>query len=266
MSERITVDFKDGVAHVRMTRTDKMNALDPAMFEALVETGDRLSQQKDVRAVVLSGDGRAFCAGLDFSNFNKMAAGEPRGTANLVESPRRASGANNAQHAVLVWRDMPAPVIAAVHGVAFGGGFQLTLGADLRFIAPDTKLSIMEVNWGLIPDMGGMTLMRELVRTDIARDLTYTGRIFSGEEAGQIGIATRVTANPVEEALAYARELAGKSPDALRAAKRILNGAFDAEAPAILRQESEEQVALIGSENQKEAVRARLEKRTPAFS
>lgn len=266
MSERITVDFKDGVAHVRMTRVDKMNALDPAMFEALVSTGDKLCKQADLRAVVLSGDGKAFCAGLDFSNFNKMASGERRETSTLVESPRRASGANNAQHAVLVWREIPVPVIAAVHGVAFGGGFQLTLGADLRFVTPDARLSVMEINWGLIPDMGGMTLMRELVRGDIARDLTYSGRIFSGEEAAAIGIATRVCADPVEEALAYARDVAGKNPDAMRAAKRLLNAAFDADAAHILRQESEEQVALIGTPNQQEAVRARLEKRAPAFS
>jgi enoyl-CoA hydratase/carnithine racemase len=177
MEERVRVELQNGVADVQLVRSDKMNALDPAMFEALAATGEKLKTMKGLRAVVLSGEGRAFCAGLDMSNFAKMASGERRGGAGLVDVPRTAGGANHAQQAVMVWREIPVPVIAAIHGVAFGGGFQLTLGADMRYVAPDTRLSILEIKWGLVPDMAGIALLRGLVRDDIVRELTYTGRI-----------------------------------------------------------------------------------------
>src|SRR5271154_3416543 len=200
MNDRVTISIEDGVADVRMVRVDKMNALDNAMFEALVGAGERLKTEKGVRAVVLSGEGRAFCAGLDMGNFGRMAEGPRSGeTASAEELSRRTHGiANRAQYAVWVWRDIPVPVIAAVHGVAFGGGFQLALGADMRFVAPDARMAVLEIKWGLVPDMAGTQLMRHLVREDVVRELTYTGRIFSGEEAGQLGFATRVTADPRE--------------------------------------------------------------------
>jgi enoyl-CoA hydratase/carnithine racemase len=244
-----------------------MNALDDAMFEALVATGERLKADRGVRAVVLSGEGRAFCAGLDMGNFGRMAQGR-RTDEDSIESglTARTHGiANRAQYAVWVWRDIPVPVIAAVHGVAFGGGFQLALGADMRFVTPDARMAVLEIKWGLVPDMAGTQLMRHLVREDIVRELTYTGRIFSGEEAGRIGFATRVCEDPRAEALAVAREIAGKNPHAVRASKRLLNAAVVTDAAFGLRQESEEQVALIGSPNQVEAVMANLEKRSPAF-
>jgi enoyl-CoA hydratase/carnithine racemase len=158
------------------------------------------------------------------------------------------------------------PVIAAVHGVAFGGGFQLALGADMRFVAPDTRLAVLEIKWGLVPDMAGTQLMRHLAREDVIRELTYTGRIFSGEEALALGFATRVCADPRAEALAVAREIAGRSPTAVRAAKRLLNAAPVIGPAAGLVHETEEQVALIGGPNQVEAVRANLEKRAPRFA
>jgi enoyl-CoA hydratase/carnithine racemase len=265
MTDRVTVDIQDGVADVRMVRTDKMNALDDAMFAALIATGERLQIEPGVRAVVLSGEGRAFCAGLDMGNFGKMASGERSGGGGLVDTPRTASGANRAQNAVMVWRDIPVPVIAAVHGVALGGGFQLTLGADMRFVAPDTKMAVLEIKWGLIPDMAGVALLRGLVRDDIARDLTYTGRIFTGEEAHGLGIATRVCADPLAEALAAAREIAAKNPAAIRAGKRLMNLMADGDQRAILLEESVEQGALIGSPGNIEAVMANMEKRSPVF-
>ncbi len=269
MNDRITVDIQQGVADVRLVRADKMNALDNAMFEALIQTGERLKSEAGVRAVVLSGEGRAFCAGLDTSNFAAMASGERvggAGTAGALVTPKRTpGGSNRAQHAVMVWREIPVPVIAAVHGVAFGGGYQLQLSADLRFITPDAKLSVLEIKWGLIPDMAGMVLLRNLVRDDVARDLLYSGRIFSGVEALEMGLATRVCDDPRAEALAYAREVAGRNPDAIRAGKRLLNLANSADQYEILLEESREQTALIGSPNQVEAVRASLEKRAPAF-
>jgi enoyl-CoA hydratase/carnithine racemase len=244
-----------------------MNALDKDMFEALVSTTERLSQEKGLRAVVISGEGRAFCAGLDMGNFQQMASGSGRrSTETLVTANRTAGGANHAQQACMVWREIPVPVIAAVHGVAFGGGFQLMLGADLRFVTADVKLAVLEIKWGLIPDMAGMALMRGLVRDDVVRELTYTGRVFGGEEAVAMGLATRVCADPRADALALAAEIAGKNPDAIRAGKRLLNLMVDGDQPALLLAESQEQTALIGSPNQVEAVMSNLQKRVAAYA
>ncbi len=266
MSDRIIVEMRDGVADVRLVRTDKMNALDDAMFSALIETGERLKTDTSVRAIVLSGDGRAFCAGLDTENFGKMASGQRGGEGRLVTDDRTLGGSNRAQHAVMVWREQPAPVIAAVHGVAFGGGFQLMLGADMRLVTADAKLSILEIKWGLVPDMAGMALLRGLVRDDIARELTYTGRVFTGAEALGLGVATRVCADPRAEALALAAEIAGKSPHAVRGAKRLFAAMADGDARDILKLESVEQTALIGSPNQVEAVMSNLQKRAARFA
>jgi enoyl-CoA hydratase/carnithine racemase len=267
MNDRVNVDIQNGVADVRLVRTDKMNALDNAMFEALAETGERLKAEAGVRAVVLSGDGRAFCAGLDMGNFQQMASGEGRRTSgSLVQTPRTEGGSNRAQHVCMVWREIPVPVIAAVHGVAFGGGFQLALGADIRFVTSDVKMAVLEIKWGLIPDMAGMVLMQGLVRDDVARELTWTGRIFGGEEAVSMGLATRVCADPRAEALALAAEIAGKNPHAIRAGKRLLNLARGGDQHAILLAESQEQAALIGSKNQVEAVMSNLQKREASYA
>ena len=269
MNDRITVTMDGGVADVRLVRTDKMNALDDAMFAALVETGERLKTEHGVRAVVLSGEGRAFCAGLDMGNFGRMAEGPRAATPGGRDgfSPIAPTASPTARSTPCwVWRELPVPVIAAVHGVAFGGGFQLALGADMRFVAPDTRMAVMEIKWGLVPDMAGTQLMRHLAREDIVRELTYTGRIFSGEEALAMGFATRVCADPRAEALAAAREIAGKNPDAIRAAKRLLNAAPITDQGSGLMQETVEQIALIGSPNQVEAVMANLQKRAPVFA
>jgi enoyl-CoA hydratase/carnithine racemase len=264
MDDRIRVTLSQGVADVRLVRADKMNALDDEMFEALRRTGEQLKTTPGVRAVVLSGEGRAFCAGLDTANFGRMASGQ-RGGERLLQGERTPGGANPPQHTVMVWRELPVPVIAAVHGVAYGGGFQLMLAADMRFVAPDTRLSIMEINWGLVPDMGGMALLHGLVRDDVARELTYTGRVFDGAEAGQLGLATRVSADPYPDALALAREIAARPPKAMRAAKRLLDLAQRADVKTILLAESREQAALIGAPEQVEAVTARLQKRPAVF-
>jgi enoyl-CoA hydratase/carnithine racemase len=270
MNDRVTVDIQGGVADVRLVRADKMNALDDAMFSALIEAGERLKTEAGVRAVVLSGEGRAFCAGLDMGSFAAMASGERSSsrdtTSALLTQKRTAGGANRAQQACMVWREIPVPVIAAVHGVAFGGGFQLALGADLRFVTADVKLAVLEIKWGLIPDMAGMVLMRGLARDDVARELTYTGRIFGGEEAVAMGLATRVCADPRADALALAAEIASKNPHAIRAGKRLLNLMGEADQHAILLAESQEQGALIASANQVEAVMANLQKRAPSFA
>jgi enoyl-CoA hydratase/carnithine racemase len=262
MNERVDVEIRDGVADVRLVRADKMNAVDDAMFQALIDTGDRLKTERGLRAVVLSGEGRGFCAGLDRGRFGKMAEG-PGAPRHI--GLRSYGIANRSQYAAWVWHELPVPVVAAVHGVAFGAGFQLMLAADLRYLAPDTRLSIMEIKWGLVPDMTGTQLLRHLVRDDVARELTYTGRIFSAEEALGYGLATRVTADPREAAFATAREIAAKSPSAIRAAKRLFNASRVIAVEAGLVQEAIEQEALIGNPDQVEAVRANLENRAPLF-
>ena len=364
MEKRVEVTISEGVADVRLVRADKMNALDAAMFDALVATSARLACEKGLRAVVLSGEGRSFCAGLDMGRFaamkdqggNGIAGGEKRdlsarshGLANFPQqavwgwrqlpvpviaaiqgvafgggfqlalgadmrflapdarmsimeikwglvpdmagTPILASLvrddilreltytgrifsaqealsyglANFPQQAVWGWRQLPVPVIAAIQGVAFGGGFQLALGADMRLLAPDARMSIMEIKWGLVPDMAGTPILASLVRDDILRELTFTGRIFSAQEALSYGLATRICDDPRAAAFELAREIAGKSPDAIRACKRMLNNLTVDPGPALLA-ESVEQMKLMGSPNQLEAVRANIDKRAPRFA
>jgi enoyl-CoA hydratase/carnithine racemase len=265
VNDRVRITLSPaGVAEVALNRPDKLNALDFEMFDGLAAAIDRLKTERGLRVVVLHGEGRAFCAGLDMERMGRIGAGEPGGARDLR---RRTHGAmNSAQYIALGWRDLPVPVIAAVHGVAFGGGLQVALGADIRLASADLKMSVMEIKWGLVPDMAGIVLMRPLLRDDQVRELTYTGRVLVGEDAVRLGLATRVVADPLAEARALAAEMAQRSPDALRAAKRLLNqaaaGATDAQ---LLQAESDEQVALMGSPNQREAVLANLEKRAPHF-
>lgn len=259
-----------GVLEVRLNRPEKHNALNTGLFSSLAEAGNRLKQEPGLRAVVISGNGRSFCAGLDMDNFAGMVDGGGAGVSGNSSSlePRTHGISNLAQYVAMVWREVPVPVIAAVHGVVFGGGLQVALGADMRIAAPDSRWSVMEVKWGLVPDMGGMVLLNELVRPDQARELCYTGRIFDGNEAQSLGLATRVAGRPREDALATAYTIAGKNPDAIRAMKRLLNNAITPEETAarILLEESIEQDRIIGSPNQVEAVMANLEKRLPLFS
>ena len=268
MEQRVSITITDGVADVRLMRADKMNALDAAMFDALVAATDRLSREKGLRVVVLSGEGKAFCAGLDMGRFAAMKDKGGNGVAggeNRDLTVRTHGLANFPQQAVWGWRQLPVPVIAAVHGVAFGGGFQLALGADMRVLAADARMSIMEIKWGLVPDMAGTPILASLVRNDILRELTYTGRIFSAQEALAFGLATRISDDPRAAAFEVAREIAGKSPDAIRAAKRLLNKLSVDPGPALLA-ESVEQQRLIGSPNQTEAVRANIDRRAPRFA
>jgi enoyl-CoA hydratase/carnithine racemase len=272
MENRVLIDIQDHIAHVRLNRPDKMNALDDAMFEAINDAGEQLKSNRDVRAVVLSGEGRAFCAGLDMGNFANMASGKPNdataksesATDNLGRLERRTHGlANRAQYTSWVWRELPVPVIAALHGVVFGGGCQISIGADMRFAAPGTKICIMEMRWGLVPDMGATPYLPHLLRDDVLRELTYTNRIIEADQA--LGLVTRVITNPIEAALQTAAEIAARNPEAVRAAKRILNNAPFQSPQDILLAESREQDKLIGRPNQVEAVMANLEKRAPQF-
>jgi enoyl-CoA hydratase/carnithine racemase len=263
-SDRVTIEIADGVAEVTLNRPDKLNALDPAMFEAIIAAGERLSRNKGLRAVVLVGAGKGFCTGLDKASFAAMAGGSAgQQFADIVA--RTHEIANAWQQATYVWRALPVPVIAAIHGVAFGGGFQIALGADIRYVAPDARLAIMEIKWGLVPDMGGIALMRELARSDVIRELAMTGRVFSGVEALTYGFATSLHADPLAAARLTASEIAARSPHAVRAVKRIVNASAGADTSAILLAESKEQARLLGSPNQIEAVRAGMEGRPGRF-
>lgn len=260
-NDRVTIDLgEDGVAQVRLVRSDKMNALDHEMFDRIIEAGSVLQRMKGLRAVVLSGEGRAFCAGLDLSNFNRAPApDEP----TLKE--RTYGNANRPQQVAMQWRKLPVPVIAAVHGVCFGGGLAIASGADIRIVHPGTRMSIMEMKWGLVPDMGGYALWRGLVRDDVLRELIYTNREFSGAEAQGLGLATHVDENPLERATAIATMIANKNPHAIRAAKRLQAAMVERGTDAILLEESIEQHAIMRSPNQVEAVMAEMAKRAPKF-
>jgi enoyl-CoA hydratase/carnithine racemase len=264
-TQRVAITVNNGVADVRMNRPDKRNALDPAMFEALVHAGERLRTEPGLRAVVLSGEGPDFCAGLDFTAFEAMRHGERLSSSAKLpptDSPAQATG----QRAAYVWAEIPVPVIAAVQGNALGGGLQIALGADIRIIAPDARLSVREVAWGLVPDMTGSQLLPDLVGRDVAKELTFTARIFDGEEAGRIGLATRLAPEPRSAALTMARDIAAQNPHAVRAAKRLLDLAGRTDPTSGFEQEQVEIGKLMGSANQAEAVAARFEKREPRFS
>ena len=253
---RVRLEVTDGVASVRLDRPEKLNALDPAMFDALVAVGTELIDREDVGAVVLSGEGRAFCAGLDFGQFAAMRDRQgPR-----VDAPRPLLGAARArgQQAAHVWSLVPAPVVAAVHGVAFGGGLQIALGADIRIVAPDARLSVMEIRWGLVPDMTGTQLLPGLVGRDVAKELALTGREVSGEEAVALGLATRAADDPVAAALALAREIAGHSRRATRHVKRLMDLAGQVGLAEGLQAEQDAIGELIGSPEQVAVVERRL--------
>jgi len=258
---RVRVEIEDHVARVTLSRPDKMNAVDPGMVSALIAAGAEVDRP-DVRAVVLSGEGRAFCAGLDVASFATLAGGDPQ----AMVMPRTHGDANDYQRVSLVWHRLPVPVIAALHGVVYGAGLQIALGADIRIAAPDTRLAVMEMKWGLVPDMGGMVLLPRLVRGDVLRRLTYTAEPVEAARAEAWGLVTELAEDPQSRALDLAREIAARSPSAIRAAKRLICMA-ESGAPAaeVLLAESREQAALIGGADQMEAIAANMAGRPPRF-
>jgi enoyl-CoA hydratase/carnithine racemase len=261
MSEqRVSIERRGHVAVVTLTRPEKRNALDPAAFDALDAAARELSADRELRAVVLTGAGKCFCAGIDLMSFS---AGEA--VIRKLLARRGDEAANLAQRVGWGWRECPVPVIAALHGEVFGGGLQVALGADLRIARPDARLSVMEVRWGLIPDMSGSQTLRGLVRRDVALELTWTGRIVPAEEALALGLVTRLAEDPLAEALALAETIAGQSPDAVRAAKQLFNRGWDCSEREALALEAELQLRILGRANQMEAVRAGMSGATPRF-
>ena len=261
MSDFVRITINNGVADVRLNRPDKYNSLSPEMFESVVSAGKSVAENRSIRAVVLSGEGKGFCAGLDFETFTKVAS---NGNSVLAEKTD-GSYPNPFQNAAYIWRSLPIPVIAALHGSAFGGGLQIALGADIRLARPDARLSVMEVKWGLIPDMAGAQMLRDLVSMDVAKELVLTGKIISGEEAQGLGLVTRLCDDPLAEALAMAHEITQKSPDAIIAGKHLIETAWRGTLEEGLKLEEELQKSLLGSPNQIEAMTANFKKRAPNF-
>lgn len=278
MTERVTVSVDGGVADVRLNRADKLNALDPPMFKAIVEAAAQVAEDSTVRAVVLSGEGRAFCAGLDFSGFMAMAGtggvdtdgntADDNDNGGDVTAVMRTDGriTHLAQQAAHGWSEVAVPVIGAIHGHCLGGGLQIALGTDIRIVHPEAKLSVLEIRWGLTPDMTITATLPKLVGLDAAKELTWTGRTIDGFEAHRLGIATRLSNDPHKDALALAHEIAGKSPEAIRGAKRLLDQSGTVSVADQYAAERTTIASVIGTPNQVEAVTAYFEKRPPKFT
>jgi enoyl-CoA hydratase/carnithine racemase len=258
--KRVEIEIADHVAVVTLTRADKHNALDVPMFEAIIAAAERVAHEPGVRAVIIHGEGPSFCSGLDVA----AVMGAAGGLQGLTE-PLRGEVPNWFQRAAYEWVRVPVPVIAAVHGNCLGGGLQIALAADLRIATPDARLSVMEAKWGLIPDMSITRTLPRLVGIDVAKELTYTGRVLSGTDAHQLGLVTHLAADPVSHARELAAEIARQSPDAVRGAKRLLDEAWTGTATQTLSLEAEIQLGLIGSPNQLEAVRAGIAREPAEF-
>jgi enoyl-CoA hydratase/carnithine racemase len=263
MTDRVRVDIDNRIARVTLSRPGKHNAVDGAMFESIIAAGELLAGNDSIRAVILSGAGENFCAGIDTSVFT---AGD-RPLLNAADmQPRAGSNANFYQSAAMVWRLVPVPVIAAVQGVAFGAGLQIALGADLRIASPESRWSVMEIKWGIVPDMGITVTARHLIAPDRLKRLAMTGQIIDGKEAFRLGLITELHDCPLEAADTLAREIAGRSPNAVRAIKKLIDESWGGSPDAALQREAMEQGRLIGAPNQIEAVMANLHKRAPDFS
>jgi enoyl-CoA hydratase/carnithine racemase len=258
--ERVRITIDDHVALVTLTRADKHNALDIPMFEGLVAAAERLATEPGVRAVVIHGDGPSFCSGLDVAS---VMASQSNG-GGLID-PLKGETPNFFQRAAYDWIRLPVPVIAALHGHCLGGGFQIALGADIRIAAPSTKLSVMEIKWGLIPDMSITRTLPRLVPIDVAKELTYTGRVFDASEALSLGVVTRVSDDPLADARSLASDIASRSPDAIRSAKRLFDEAWTGTPAETLSLEASLQLELIGSPNQIAAVTAGFTKEPAQF-
>ena len=258
---RVSVEIEDHIARVTLTRPEKMNALDPEMVAALLAAGAEVAASQ-ARAVVLSGAGKSFCAGLDLASFSAMGSGMDA-TDWLM---RRSHGdANEMQALAMVWRRLPIPVIAALQGAVYGGGLQIALGADIRIAHPETRLAVMELKWGIVPDMGGMALLPGLVRSDVLRLLTYGAAPVAATQAERWGLVTQLADDPLAAAMDLAQAIAGKSPAAIRAAKRLIAVAESAAQAEVLLAESSEQVRLIGQPEQIEVIAAQMQGRKPVF-
>jgi enoyl-CoA hydratase/carnithine racemase len=259
---RVTVTFENHIAFVRLTRADKMNAVDQDMIDAIIAAGQEVAAS-DARVAVVSGEGKAFCAGIDIGGLSGMMGNDP---ADMLMPRSHGDGTTNQwQEVAMTWARMEIPVIAAIHGVCFGAGIQLALGADIRIATPDAKFAVMEMKWGIVPDMGGMVLLPKLVRSDVLRRLTYTAEPIGAEQAERWGIITEIADDPMAAATELAEKIAGKSPAAIRSAKKLIGMAETDAANDVLLAESRLQAELIGKPEQMEVIAAQFGKRPAVF-
>jgi enoyl-CoA hydratase/carnithine racemase len=258
--ERVRIGVADHIAVVTLVRGDKHNALDIPMFEGIISAAAQLADEPGVRAVVMHGEGPSFSSGIDIASLMSVGAG-----LDGVSEALRAEPPNWFQRTAYDWVRLPVPVIAAIHGNCLGGGLQIALAADIRIAAPDARLSVMEIKWGLIPDMSITRTLPRLVGIDVAKELAYTGRVFSGSEAHELGIVTHVEQDPLAAARELAAEIAAKSPDAIRGAKRLFDEAWTESPEQTLALEAAIQRGLIGSPNQLAAVTAGVTKQPAEF-
>lgn len=262
MSEALLMSRQGNVATLTLNRPSKHNALNLELFAALAEAGSSLAADSSVRAIVLQGDGPSFCAGIDLSVLHN--GGEIL-TPEMLQ-PMDGSIANFFQRAAYVWRELAVPVICALQGNVFGAGLQLALGADLRYARPDCRFSVMEIKWGIIPDLAISTTLPRLVAMDKVKELAWTGRIFDSDEAAELGVVTATTDDPRAAAQEMAATIASRSPDAIRAIKRLFDETAQLSDADALQLEAHLQMSVLGRPNQVEAVAANLEKRAPDFT
>lgn len=260
MTARVTTEIRDGIAYVTMTRGEKFNGLDFEMLQALVDAAKTVKRDRDVRAVILQGEGAAFCAGLDFASVGKQPL---RALLSFLRVPGRKT--NLYQEACWAWREVPVPVLAVLHGRCYGGGLQLALAADFRFTTPDCEFSILEAKWGLVPDMSGTVTLRELVGMDVAKRLTMTGEFFDGTRAKDLGLVTEVSETPLKAAEALAAELMTRSPDSVAATKALFHRTRHVSPRTAFRIESRLQRKLLTGANHKIARAAGMAKEVPQF-
>lgn len=263
MSETVTLTRTGAIAEVAINRPERHNAVDLSVFEGLAQIGETLKSDRSVRAVILRGEGANFCSGIDTSLFT--ANPDPKSLIDRILALPDGESANFFQKPCTIWQEMDVPVIAALQGVTYGAGLQIALGADIRIAAPDTRLSVMEIKWGLIPDMGITTVLPRLMRIDQAKELLFSGRVVDAREAAQLGLVTRLSETPLEDARALAESIAQKNPDAIRRDKRLLNDTWTTHRAEALRLEAVLQSEIIGQPNQIEAVMANMQKRAPTF-
>ena len=259
---RVTITYENHIAHIRLTRADKMNAVDQEMIDAIIAAGEEVAAS-DARVAVISGEGRAFCAGIDISGLTKMIGQDMEA---LILPRTHGDGTTNRwQEVAMAWHRLEVPVIAALHGAVFGAGMQLALGADIRIAGPDAQLAVMEMKWGIVPDMGGMVLLPRLVREDVMKRLIYTAEPISAKQAAEWGLVTEVADEPMLAATKLAEKIALKGPNAIKAAKALCETAYRLPPEDVLLAEAQTQASLLGKPEQMEVIAAHFAKRAPKF-
>ena len=262
MTESPVVTEIDGpIARVWLNRPDKLNGLTLDLVEELVAAAKSLQKNRDIRAVIIEGRGNSFCAGLDFAS----AAKEPKRRMARMFVPNPFRGTNLFQECFWAWRKVSVPVIAVTRGHVFGGGIQLALACDFRFTTPDCQWSVLEAKWGLVPDMSGTVTLSEVVGADVAKRLTMTAEIFSGDQAHAYGLATGVDADPGKLAQELVDAIIARSPDSVAASKRLLNTVRRGSVRSALGRERRFQVAMFRSKNTTAARTAGMKGELPDF-